>query len=755
MEPSATIATMAPRNNTENNNNNSAKPVGVSSVARVTPQRKHELLMEARKARISWVQSASFPFMEGDELEEGGESNVANVGDTQDNGDPNLGGTFTRGTDMNHMDLTIDPFRNVKSVCKDVNVPSVIPIIEMLLDGTSNSEIEQIVTTNLKHKKQGHTNENGDGDVDYDYTDTNGIQFDAHMAKTDDHAFLFYYKEVLDRLCLPECADIIQGMRHFERSFVDIVKDMNNDMNLQDQPNQNTNTNKNKKLDQGDDKKEKQGDMNDNATHNNNEHLKTLASKIQKYLSKLYDTLTNHPAWKDYGISSEIKMMLDTLIYAKCYSHIKPILSMAIIDNQEHHDDGKDGNQNNIKICEDEAAMTKRLNFLQFVEPKHLDMNSIITVENEEGETQDKTVDTLSWQQQLDLSKPISQIQSLDVMYSPRQLLRCIHEIYRGVNEALSACLKMRNDINNSETSTVTATVAPSVSADDILPSLILTVIHGKPNRIISVLMFLEMFATEEQFRGEIGYAYTQLYSAVQFVKQLDLKFDESGYNEDEGSDDDNDDGVRKRSGKPSLSMPKALLKEKLKKFREQMANEPICVEETENSSDIEKKGREVDETQKIEDDGDESTSIAPFQRIEIPISEVKAARLRGENIREWATQWYKENSQYTIQSHVTEEENTKQTPATSSSVDSPLDGLSISYKFLATDPEDVKVSDIPALLEEYKMLIRTTESLIKERNSFIQRNHQKDIKTKRKNLNASLEEVMKTSTLSPEKKFY
>ena len=376
--------------------------------------------------------------------------------------------------------------------------------------------------------------------------------------------------------------------------------------------------------------------------------------------------------------------------------------------------------------------MKKKIAFLQFVEPKHLDMHSVIIHNNDNDDNSfatetaevdrndDKGSNVIAWQTQFDLSKPISDIQSLDKMYSPAQMLRSILEIYRGVNEALSSCLQMTNTLNSKSTDT------PNVSADDLLPSLILSVIHARPKRITSVLTFLDVFATEEQLRGEAGYAFTHLYSAVQFIKELDLKIDDNG---DQGHVENN------VTGKPTLSISKEILQKKMQEFREQLAT--AC--ESKDAADISKTDTELEQndTDINKDDANyyDDQSTVSFHRVEIPTSEVKAARLRGEDLQEWARQWVasKNEDHMQISDTMQNDENSSKS----------YDGVLKSCSFLATDPKDVKISDIPALLEEYKMLVRATETLMLERNNSIQLEQQKKTNMKRNDLESAVQEVM------------
>jgi hypothetical protein len=84
--------------------------------------------------------------------------------------------------------------------------------------------------------------------------------------------------------------------------------------------------------------------------------------------------------------------------------------------------------------------------------------------------------------------------------------------VYQGVNTALSTAPSH----NQSK-----AQKLPS--ADDVLPTIILTVLHAKPKRIFQNLQLVKVFAHQEYVRGEAGYLYTNLDGALQFLQDLDM----------------------------------------------------------------------------------------------------------------------------------------------------------------------------------------------------------------------------------------
>lgn len=301
-------------------------------------------------------------------------------------------------------------------------------------------------------------------------------------------------------------------------------------------------------------------------------------------------------------------------------------------------------------------------------------------------------------------------------------MLRCILDVYRGINDTLKHLFLQKQDGGGK---------APS--ADDILPTLILTVICARPKNIMSILTFVEWFATDEQKRGESGYAFATLYSAMQFIKELDLQ----------PTDDKGDDG---NTGKPTLQMSQAEMKELLRKHLERK-EETTLAESNMN-------GTIVLNTDDVPSEGipTSPSSSGTFQPISIPLHEVTAARLRGENLKDWAQRYIDSNQLSWEQAAIVpDDEAMKQTENVYPNETLSLpDGFNRSYKYLSTDPNNVRYADIPGILEEYSMLVRAVETLISERNALIRHNRKDEKKLKKERLEASLAEIEKdTKSLS------
>jgi hypothetical protein len=169
--------------------------------------------------------------------------------------------------------------------------------------------------------------------------------------------------------------------------------------------------------------------------------------------------------------------------------------------------------------------------------------------------------------------------------YSPFEKLKLILKTYHRVNEALTK-----------------AQGGKIPSADDILPTLIWVVLQAKPLHLVSNLAMIEAYAPPEYFRGEEGYAFTNLFGAVQFLVDLNLNTNE-------------DDPIT------SLTITPQDFRQGLEKSRAAM----------EAQSTNANKQKEI------------VVPVAePAKAVVIPVSEVRAARLRGEIADlDWARRCY------------------------------------------------------------------------------------------------------------------
>ena len=272
----------------------------------------------------------------------------------------------------------------------------------------------------------------------------------------------------------------------------------------------------------------------------------------------------------------------------------------------------------------------EKLKTLSFVTAKHLDLTCFL------DDKQDYLV------------AAVSTLLSIQNYYSPFEKLKLILKTYHCVNEALTK-----------------AQAGKIPSADDVLPTLIWVVLQAKPLHLVSNLAMIETYAPPEYLRGEEGYAYTNLYGAVQFLADLNLS----------ANDDD---------PMTSLTITPQDFRLGLEKSRTAMEAQLTNVN----------KQKEL-----------VVPAVEPAKTVVIPVSEVRAARLRGEIADlDWARQRFMSVSESSTTGEATSEEQVLPT------------GFSRNYSFLTSQPDEIRLKDLPLLLQEYKMLVRTTETLLAER---------------------------------------
>ena len=183
----------------------------------------------------------------------------------------------------------------------------------------------------------------------------------------------------------------------------------------------------------------------------------------------------------------------------------------------------------------------------------------------------------------------------------------------------------------------------------------------------------IEKFLAPEHLRGEAGYAFTNLYGAIQFLTDLDLSdtpesLTISAEEFRKGLDD------CRREGESRLS------------------NIEVCTVNVPDTKDFAL-----------------SASIAR----KLPVTTVRSARQSGEKVDlSWALKWWENREQEMSTTTVLDE----------ASPPNPLEGLPAgftrNYGFLTTRPENVRLSELGPLLNEYRLLVRTTETLVAERDS-------------------------------------
>lgn len=343
-----------------------------------------------------------------------------------------------------------------------------------------------------------------------------------------------------------------------------------------------------------------------------------VAKSLRLYLESTLETIKTHPAFCNENDFAKVRRSLHSFVFGQGYDTI----------------------WSTIDASQDELNL-QRWKDLDFLNAEHFDIPCLA------GRSPDDLEKLLK--------EPISAITSLEQFYSPYEKLQCILKAFHGINASLSLALNQKGS----------STKLPS--ADDILPTLILTLLRAKPKAVASNLAMIEVFGSPDHLRGEAGYAYTNLFGAVQFLLDLDLDKDPEKLT------------ISAEEFRKGLEMCRAEAEDKL--------------------------------VTKINQADTEMLKISQWTDMKIPLADIRAARLGGAVIDvAWAKQWYEANGHtVTVAGEPTGSEEAQEILPS---------GFTRSYTFLTTRPDEIRVSDLPQLLAEYRMLVHTTEVLLGERSS-------------------------------------
>uniref|UniRef100_A0A7S4JWA8 VPS9 domain-containing protein n=1 Tax=Odontella aurita TaxID=265563 RepID=A0A7S4JWA8_9STRA len=676
---------------------------GASSV--ISAERKRSLLLEARRDRVAWVDAASVPFRSALD----GPGDVA-TRDIFRHGDDGLQ-VLRSARACASMSSTVEVLKTLyfsppkvasvrgsdsdtteRKMC--TSSQDAADRIKWLLESDTSSiradDLQMAMMSTKSSRKvrvESAALDTGEDKVEERQEDQQKGVSEVVNQYYDNKDFIAAYCAFLHKLRTPECAELVQALRRFVNSFEDFARGA------------------------ADRKKGVTGDI-------NGDDDKRMAKMVQEYISKSLDAFKSHPKWgfqvgnseedgtKEGTTTSELpsvdlKQSINTFIFAKCHESVWSYLT---------DDDA---------VSQD-SAFQSRLHDLQFITPKHLDIHCLAEIGNGNLSEHDKPEKTnrvvtnvggVLWSKQL--STPIRALQSVERQYSPSRMLACIHDVYRGINKALSTAME---NIDTEKSGNALP------SADDVLPALILVVLRAQPRHIVSNLNFIDLFATPEQLRGEAGYAFTNLFSAVQFLRDLDIdKYLEK-------RDDADDDSNRMVS---FFSMSPDEFRSGLEKCRKE-AHHRAAVKLLFESAG--------------EQTGEKSASLALAELdLNIPVCDIHSARSRGEIVdMEWARNWQNRNLD-SAGVKVPLSDSSKQQDQTDAPPPEPLplpDGFSRSYNFLSVAPDDVRISDVPQLLHEYQMLVRATECLLSERNAKFSADHKKRARITRDKLESAVKEV-------------
>lgn len=255
------------------------------TTAAVTKERKHQLLLQARQERISWVQASSFPHQPS----------------------PHCNDTL---------------FNSSSNTPPGLN--SILPILASLYGEPEPFQQEeekdgQVMNEALKARiqKQVDRIHREDGSV-RNTKHENSMSPPPGMEDPQVHSV---YPDLIQTLCRPESAELVQVMRHYDRALVEFI---------------------------------------DNAESTTKQHKKMeeVARSIHTSLKSLHSKAASHSLLTSKHASSSMNEALDVFMYSKWKGTLSTLLETEDFKQQE-------------------KKWNDRISFLQFVQPSHLDLTLV------------------------------------------------------------------------------------------------------------------------------------------------------------------------------------------------------------------------------------------------------------------------------------------------------------------------------------------------------------------------------------------
>jgi hypothetical protein len=672
-------------------------------------QRKHELLLEARKARIEWIYDDS----------------IATKTDTE----------------ANEWDGTTNPLKDLHACTSDI-FPNAPDIIQGLLSSKcdwvdcSEESITSKVVSNVKDvmekeqlqwssiSKLPENNNESTIESDINAMNINGestLHQDLNLTPIPPPAT---YDQFLKILCEPSAADIVISIQNFCKTVKEAARVMISLQQEGETKNNNTAVGK----DSASATNGSKAQLKQKLSVQN--HSLSLVKALRGFVNSTIRDMEKHSAFDPFrslqGGSSEsdgnsenntkdrLVECLEKFLFTKCRKDIDLVLSWEVEPRDDEHYHTLRGsikkeenpltgvdNKNVDKLVKDsEVEMHTKLKSLQFVTPRHLEIRCLGS----------------NAKNDIDLSYPMQQLKSLSNEPSPRQMLQKILLAFRGINVALNAAIGQQST---------------PPGADDILPTLILAVLRSNPPGILTNILFIERFAAVSLLRGEAGYAYTNLCGAVQFLRDLDVEEHMADVSMGEGA---------------VLSIDPAEFRAGLEKCRLMMQAQEIEAKNGKATNDGMKTS-----TGTVVGGVQDSDILAPCFDISIAASEVRHARSIGcTTDLDWALQRQKDIMWKDGKVATNFNTDGKGTNGAVNNVsflppeDPPLpSNFSRSYSYLASSPNDIRMSDLSRLLKEYRMLAHATESLLNERQTWRESERKRLMQMERERLEKNYEDVI------------
>ena len=687
-------------------------------------ERKHELLIEARKARIDWI----------------------------------LGGVTDDAKDLKEvLNGLKNPLKDLQA-CASNGVSCAPDVVEALFTSKLKGEDDRNITTSrialevkrvLQHEHLSWDNVSSSSICALQTTSSKKDDQTTTNAKSDMQSSTLIspsvpstqsYNIFLQILCQPDAADVVFSIQKFCKTIEEAAEVILSVQEEEKQKEMNDKLEKEKIILQqhqhslvdaeraggadgevaGKDTSQSRTQASTGQSHN---HAESLSKAVRGFIKKSLRDMKSHDAFKIFpqskqekiesdAVNEDLMACLETFVFTKCHNPIYRVLGAELesLDN-DHALQWSLSSGSSIPSLDSrktadevELELQEKIKLLQFVTPEHLEIHCLKSAHNDS----------------IDLSKSVDHLRSIKHQSSPRQMLRSILLAYREINASLNTVLNKDKG----------ATLSPSPpSADDILPTLILTVLRGKPERIVSDLRFIESFASISLLRGEAGYAYTNLCGAIQFLRKLDMD---------------------SHAAEVSLGEEGAHLSISPGEFRAGIEQSKQAMKVVENKIQLSIKNDQdnVGSAQRnsVELHGSEDNTNQFVSRVKISGRDVQQARANGESVdMEWAIRkqkdMWQEGEFQAIPADFTHDSiyNNNLLPE-----NPPLPpNFDRSYSFLSTRPDDIRISELPNLLSEYRMLVHATESLLSERSTWRETQKKREMQLARVNLERDFNEVI------------
>ena len=138
-----------------------------------------------------------------------------------------------------------------------------------------------------------------------------------------------------------------------------------------------------------------------------------------------------------------------------------------------------------------DVDMSKRIKSLSFVEFRHLDISG--------PEIQEEMAE--SWK------LAMGELRKMDGYKAPRDKMVCLLNCCKVISQLLSDARTNADE--------------KLPGADEFLPALIYVVLKANPSNLKSNLEYIDCFRNPDKMLSEPGYWYTNLYSAVTFIENV------------------------------------------------------------------------------------------------------------------------------------------------------------------------------------------------------------------------------------------